>query len=224
MRVDFAIDLGSWRPFARFDRSHPRMRRRSFAACGASPCQGARLVFAAAFKEAARQDLKRTACVLVGAIASFELRAGTDVSPTTSSVRMPRVQTCQLSKARDCAGHHDAVTARLGQADDPRFYAAGGGCEPPGPFGNMISPFPRGTPIGCDDAFDGVIVVAAAPSRDTAVYKPNPADIPFTTCNVLSRVFRGVDRIKPKLNVADSLYSPRRAHNCADFLATHAEP
>jgi hypothetical protein len=48
----------------------------------ASPCQGARLVFAAAFKEAARQDLKRTACVLVGAIASFELRAGTDVPPT----------------------------------------------------------------------------------------------------------------------------------------------
>jgi hypothetical protein len=40
------------------------------------------LVFAAAFKEAARQDLIRTVSGLVGAIASFELRAGTDVPPT----------------------------------------------------------------------------------------------------------------------------------------------
>src|SRR5262245_34320997 len=87
-----------------------------------------------------------------------------------------------------------------------------------------MSPFLRRTPIGRDDAFDGVMVVAAAPSRDTSVYKSYPADIPFTTCNILRGVFRGVDRIEPKLDVTDSLYRPRRAHNYADFLAAHAEP
>jgi len=101
--------------------------------------------------------------------------------------------------------------ALQGPADDARF-------------GNVMSPFLRRTPIGRDDAFDGVMVVAAAPSRDTSVYKSYPADIPFTTCNILRGVFRGVDRIEPKLDVADSLYRPRRAHNYADFLAAHAEP